>query len=191
MLARSDGRVDGGPPAPAASYIRGAAVPAIDARRVVRTVVTIVAVLIGLLAAVTAVQVHQAEVRRHALADHGVPADLVVTGCTGLASGTGITASSYTCRGTVALRGRVYDDVLTGIAQPLAPGARVAVLVDPSAPTRVSTPQVARVRSGAGRLWLGLAALALVLVLVVVLVLVLVRAPGAARLRSAHAWDRR
>jgi hypothetical protein len=48
------------------------------------------------------------------LQSHGVAVNVTVTGCLGMASGTGITESGYQCRGTFTFDGHQHNDVISG-----------------------------------------------------------------------------
>lgn len=112
-------------------YIRGAGPRPVSGRRLVAVLcaVALVAVAIvgGLLAASTAGEAAQGRLLR----THGVDVDAVVTGCVGLASGTGITASAFRCRATFRLGARHYTALLRGSAtlRPTGQLVRCRVLV--------------------------------------------------------------
>lgn len=61
----------------------------------------------------------------HRLASEGVPVTITVTGCTGLASGTGITTVGYRCRGSFTLDGQRYDEEIHGNDQLLVTGKQL------------------------------------------------------------------
>jgi hypothetical protein len=48
------------------------------------------------------------------LRQDGVPVDVVVTSCLGVAAGSGSTASTYTCSGEFALGGRHHNAIIGG-----------------------------------------------------------------------------
>jgi hypothetical protein len=122
---------------PPAIYIRGATGKPVDRTRV-RAVVTssLLAVVAAVLVVTTLGMLAQAsELGR--LRAQGIPVSVSVTGCAGIASGTGITTVGYTCRGTFTVRGRRFDDVIRGNTALLDTGQRVQGVAFPTAPTRL------------------------------------------------------
>jgi hypothetical protein len=120
-------------------YIRGGGGVDVDGRLVVRILLGLfVATLSILVAVLTAEAVHDnaQHVRLHR---HGIPVNVTVTGCVGLASGTGITVAGYTCRGSFTVNGRTYDDVIGGSADLHQPGDRLRGVTDPSNPRILAT----------------------------------------------------
>jgi hypothetical protein len=147
----------------AVGYIRGGGVQ-LDARRVVRVVVAVC--LIGLAALVVVLSlaaVHENS-RHSTLQRRGVQVDVTVTGCLGLASGTGVTVYAYTCRGTFVLDGRSYNDVIGGLSDAHTAGQTLRGVADPRSPNTLSSAAaVARTQSP----WKAFVAPAIVLLLLV------------------------
>jgi hypothetical protein len=96
------------------SYIRGAGGVEGDTRQVIRVVVAVCIAVLVAWAAVLAVSTARQSSRESNLQRNGVTVGLTVTGCTGLASGSGDTVFQYTCRGTYTLDGHQFNDVLEG-----------------------------------------------------------------------------
>jgi len=122
----------------AVGYIRGGGVR-LDARRVVRVVVALgMVALAALVLGLSVAAVHENS-RNSTLRRHGVPVDVTVDGCLGLASGTGITVYAYTCRGTFVLYGRSFHDVIGGLSDAHTAGEKIRGVVDPRSPNTLSS----------------------------------------------------
>jgi hypothetical protein len=121
------------------AYVRGGTGSSADSRRVARVVVGFVVAVLALLLVVLMVGAAGKDRQDARLKQHGVPVAATVTRCLGLASGTGITVSGYTCWATFAVSGRHYTDVIGGTSQHYARGAIVAAVTDPSRPSVLST----------------------------------------------------
>jgi hypothetical protein len=73
-----------------------------------------------------------------ALKKSGVQVVETVTGCQGLLGGSGSNGAGYSCKGTVTLNGRTYNDsVPDNLLYP--PGAKVKVVVDSQNPGLVAS----------------------------------------------------
>jgi hypothetical protein len=132
------GSNDGGLEAPG-GYIRGGAGVPTDTRLVLRIVVAFCLVaLAALTLALTVRAVHQ-DSRSHRLEHRGVAVAVTVTRCLGIASGTGITVTSFVCHGSFVLNGKRYDDVIGGTTTLHSPGDRLQGVVDPKSPSVLST----------------------------------------------------
>ena len=116
-------------------YFRGAGGVRVDGRRVASILVGLAALTLAVLVVILGVVGYQQNSRSDRLRQHGVPVAVTVTGCLGIASGTGITESAYRCRGSFMLDGRSYNEVIGGSSTLLSIGQRVqakAVRDDPS-----------------------------------------------------------
>jgi hypothetical protein len=119
-------------------YIRGGG-GIIDTRRAVRVLVGSCLVVLATLVVVLLIEAVNKNSRLDRLHSRGVPVNVTVTGCLGLASGTGITVTSYDCSGTFVLGGRSYTDVIVGtnVAHPI--GETLKGVTDPKNPATLST----------------------------------------------------
>jgi hypothetical protein len=120
-------------------YLRGASGGPVTGRRVAS--VAIAGCLIALAVVGGALAV---EARRHnaALRDvkgHAVPVQVTVTKCTGVLSGTGITAAGYTCRGHYKLDQAGHDAVIRGTTALYPSGTTVSAVTSSHHPTIVYT----------------------------------------------------
>jgi len=88
-------------------YVRGAGV-VMDSRRTLRALVVVSVLVLATLTIVLTREAINANARISRLRQHGVPVDVTVTSCLGLASGSGITEAGYRCRGTFTLKGHHY-----------------------------------------------------------------------------------
>jgi hypothetical protein len=151
-------------PDDAVGYIRGGGVQ-LDARRVVRVAVTLCLIGLAVLVVVLSLAAVHENARSSTLLRRGVPVEVTVTGCIGLASGTGITVYAYTCRGTFVLDGRSYNDVIGGLSDAHTAGDKVRGVTDPRSPNTLSSAAaVARTQTP----WRAFIAPAIVLLLLVV-----------------------
>jgi hypothetical protein len=147
-------------------YIRGGGGVELGGRRVTRTIVWFCAVILGVLVVVLAVAALRENNRANRLRAHGVPVDFTVSSCLGLASGTGITESGYTCRGTFTLGGHTYQDVLRGSLDLYPAGTVVSAVADPHDPSVVATAASVAHRSAS---WKAFTAAGVTLVCLIVL----------------------
>jgi hypothetical protein len=129
-----------GPSDPSAEPImrlRGAGVE-VDVRRVGR--VLVVAGLVALAAVVALL--FSAGVDKNAqitsLREHGVPVNITVTGCLGMAAGSGSNLAGYSCKGTFTVGGHRYTDDIPGDSLH-RPGATIPGVTVPSDPGILST----------------------------------------------------
>jgi len=107
------------------SYIRGAGGVEVEGRRVALFLVALLILILAALVIPLTVLAAEQNSRISRLQSHGVAVNVTVTGCLGMASGTGITESGYQCRGTFTLDGHPHNDVISGsnvllpVGQPL------------------------------------------------------------------------
>lgn len=116
-------------------YIRGGKVGQVDRKRVSTTLTALFAIALLGLVIVLAAQAVTTNLRMRELRAHGTPVETTVTGCVGMASGTGITESGFSCRGTFRLDGLSHSATIRGTDQLYPPGATVAAVVDRLHPT--------------------------------------------------------
>jgi hypothetical protein len=108
------------------SYIRGAGGIRIEGRRVAGYILGFGVLILAVLTVVfTGIAVHHNS-RATSLRQQGVPVQVTVTGCVGLASGTGITGTGFTCRGSYLLAGRHYNEQIGGTAKLFPVGQKIA-----------------------------------------------------------------
>lgn len=122
----------------AVPYIRGGGGIAVDGRRLGRVAGVLgsaaVIVLVALLARAGVYQ----ELRAGRLRADGVGVRVTVTGCVGLASGTGITTTGYTCRGAFLLGGHRYEEVVHGSTARHDVGDAVTAVAVPGDPATLT-----------------------------------------------------
>jgi uncharacterized protein len=135
--AREAGPVEGSDERVA--YIRGGAGLAVDPRKAIRVLVGLLLVVLAVLVVVLGIQATHQNSRMSRLQQHGVPVDAVVTGCVGLASGTGATEAGFICRGTFSVDGRRYNEVIEGTQNLYPTGAVVHAITVPGDPALLST----------------------------------------------------
>jgi hypothetical protein len=119
-------------------YVRGAGV-VMDSRRTLRALVVVSVLVLATLTIVLTLEAINANARISRLRQHGVPVDVTVTSCLGLASGTGITEAGYRCRGTFTLDGPRHNELITGTSALRSTGETLHAVTDPSDPTILST----------------------------------------------------
>jgi hypothetical protein len=124
-----------GPEGPAPStYIRGAGAVPVDRHRVIAVTSGFVIAALASLLLLATVQTLRQERELTRLQSEGIPVSVTVTGCIGLASGSGITVSGYTCSGAFVLHGQRYDDELRGSTRLLRVGDTVRAVALPADP---------------------------------------------------------
>jgi hypothetical protein len=157
-----------GPTPGAGGYIRGGGGVEIRTRRVVDVVAAgCVALLVALVAALSISASHQ-NAQLTTLRHHGVPVEVTVSGCLGISSGIGMGIEYWQCRGSYALAGQNYNEVLRGSRTLLEAGQQVAAVAVPGQPALVTTAAaVGKSRSAwtpyVAPALLGLAAIAVIL----------------------------
>jgi hypothetical protein len=116
--------------------LRGAGVQ-IDGRQAARVLVAITLVTLAVLVVVFAIIGSDKNHQIDQLHDQGVAVQVTVTSCQGLLGGSGSNGAGYTCRGTYALQGHRYNELLPGTALH-APGATIRAVAVPGDPALVS-----------------------------------------------------
>ncbi|MCW2522818.1 MAG: hypothetical protein JWO63_1153 [Frankiales bacterium] len=116
-------------------YLRGAQAARVDRKRVSATLVALLAITLLTLVIVLTFQAVTTNLRLRELRAHGTPVQATVTGCVGMASGTGITAAGFSCRGSFQLDGRSHNATIRGTDQLYPPGQSVAAVADRVDPT--------------------------------------------------------
>lgn len=121
------------------SYIRGAGGVRVDGRRVGGYILGFGVLILAVLTVVfTGIAVHHNS-RATSLKQKGVPVQVTVTGCVGLASGTGITGTGFTCRGSYTLAGRHYNEQIGGTASLFTVGQQISGVTVRDEPTVLYT----------------------------------------------------
>jgi hypothetical protein len=163
--------VRGGDMAPeeeAESYIRGAGGVRIDGRRVAGHILGFGVLILAVLTAVfIGIAVHHNS-RATSLKEKGVPVAVTVTGCVGLASGTGITGTGFTCRGSYSLAGRHYNEQIGGTAKLFAVDQKISGVTVRDEPTVLYTASSAQTMHSTWTVYVTPAVLLVVLVAAVV-----------------------
>jgi hypothetical protein len=124
---------------PARDYIRGGGGVEVSRHRVAAMTVAGAVSLLLILAVILTVGAAEQRSRIDLVRRSGVPVDITVSSCLGMASGTGITASGFRCRGTFTRGGRTYDQVIGGLIDNRAHGDVLQGVSVPSDPTIVYT----------------------------------------------------
>jgi hypothetical protein len=156
------------PPADEVDYQRGSGGVRIDTRRLVLVILGLVILVMATLVVVTAIDAAQHNSRVSRLQQRGVPVDVTVTSCLGLASGTGITVDGFQCRGTFALEGHTYNEVIGGSSVNIPPGTTVHAVVVPREPSSLSTKATAASKDAAWKSYLTAGVLLLITILLTV-----------------------
>jgi hypothetical protein len=121
----------------AAGYIRGGG-GVMDPRRLFRVVVGSASVALAVVVVVLTIAAVHKNARIGGLQRRGVPVDVTVTSCFGILSGTGITVTTFQCKGSFDLAGRSYNAVIAGSTVNHQAGDVVKAVADPKHPTSVS-----------------------------------------------------
>jgi hypothetical protein len=129
------------PSEPHAAYIRGAAVVPLDGRRLRRRLIAVGLTALAVVTLILTMDATRSALTIHRLNTRGQAVTVTVTGCLGLASGTGITPVGYTCRGTFALQGRTHQAVIRGTSSQYQIGQTLTGITDPRSPETLFTPQ--------------------------------------------------
>lgn len=122
----------------------------VDVRRVGRAVAFLC--LLGLAVAVAILFVaglqKNAQITR--LRQQGVPVEVTMTGCIGLAGGSGSNLAGYECRGSFSLDGRSYNEVIPGnmFRRPGTTVAAVTVTGDAALVTTAATLEAEHASAG-------------------------------------------
>ena len=153
-----------GEPASDTAYVRGAGVTT-DARHALRLALAFSCAGLAVLLVFLVVGAVREGNREDRLRDHGVAVSLTVTGCLGLASGTGATEYAYDCRGSFVLNGHPYDELLHGSNTQLPVGTVVAAVADPRDPSNVTTAATVRASHARRGRWIASSITLLALVL--------------------------
>jgi hypothetical protein len=157
------------------TYIRaGGGVP-VSGRRLGGVLVwLVVAVLFGV-AAYMALLAAGRDSRMALLRHHGVPVDVVVSGCRGISSGVGMGIEYWQCSGSFTLAGRGYEEVIGGSRALLERGQHVGGVVVPGRPGSLATAASVRRAGGSGAEYAAAAGLAVAGLLVAAARVVVVR----------------
>jgi hypothetical protein len=63
---------------------------------------------------------------------HGIPISVTISNCVGNMGGSGSNVAGYVCRGTYALDGVKYNEIISSMTTFASPGSRVHAIADPS-----------------------------------------------------------
>jgi hypothetical protein len=146
------------------SYIRGAGGVRIEGRRVAAFILAFGVLIFAVLTAVfTGIAIHHNS-RATSLKQRGVPVQVTVTGCVGLASGTGITGTGFTCRGSYTLSGHQYNEQIGGTANLFAVGQKIEGVAVRDEPAVLYTATSARTMHSTWTVYITPAVLLMVLI---------------------------
>jgi hypothetical protein len=126
------------------AYIRGAAVSHLEWRRLRRALISIALTVLAVVAVILTIDAARSGLLIRRLDARGQTVQVTVTGCLGLASGTGITPVGYTCRGTFTLLGHRYNNVIHGTSSLHPVGQTLSGITDPQSPGPVFTVESVR-----------------------------------------------
>jgi hypothetical protein len=118
-------------------YFRGGG-SRIEPRHLRRATVTLVFLSLAVLFLALAVDGWREYRRESRLHAHAVPVLVSVTGCRGLASGTGITVPEYRCTGSFVVDGRPHQAVIRGLHTVHRADDSVPAYVDPGDPATLA-----------------------------------------------------
>ncbi len=146
-------------------YIRGGDGRPTANRHVLRLGLISCLVAVALVVLALTVQAVRQDSRSDRLARDGVAVRVTVTSCFGLATGTGITATDFSCQGSFVLEGHRHVDRIAGTSGLLPTGTVLRGVSDPTSPATLSVAGAVTASHGAGRAYV-LGAIALVLLLI-------------------------
>jgi len=134
----SDGSTadEGGPTDVPLSTLRGSGVD-VDSRHVVRAAIGLCLVALAVVVVVLFLAGVNKNAQINRLRQHGVPVAVTVTTCLGQLGGSGSNAAGYQCRGSFAIDGRRYNEIIPGTTL-LPLGTTVRGVIDPSDPALIS-----------------------------------------------------
>lgn len=124
------------------SYLRGGGAGS-NGPRMIRLFLGGCLVGLAALVVVLLVQAANESSRADRLHRHGVTVAATVTGCLGIASGTGITEASFQCKASFVDRGHRYTEVIRGSSALLQTGSTVAAVMVPGDPGSLSSVEAA------------------------------------------------
>ena len=149
------------------SYIRGSGAVPVDPARLGRILLVLIGAAVAALTVVFAVEAFQRNARVDALRDRGVAIEASVSGCVGLASGTGITEVGYQCRANFTYGGRAFNEPIHGTAQLFPVGQKVAAIAERGNPAIAYTAASVGMMRSTWTVWITPLALLLLLVMTV------------------------
>jgi hypothetical protein len=121
------------------AYIRGGSVVTLEGHRLRWTLIALGLAVLATTTLILTIDAAQSGLSIHHLQTRGRAVQVTVTGCLGLASGTGITPVGYTCKGTFTVQGHSYTDVIGGTSSLHPIGQTLTGITDPQAPHRLFT----------------------------------------------------
>jgi hypothetical protein len=101
---------------------------------------------------------------------HGIPVTVTITGCEGNLGGSGSNVASYTCRGTYAINGAKFDELIASMTTFTAKGTKIRALADPSQHSSVALASAIKSTHSSPTAFIVLALLTLLLLVLVALV---------------------
>jgi hypothetical protein len=120
------------------SYLRGGGAGS-NGPRMIRLFLVGCLFALAALVIVLFVQAADESSRADRLHRHGVTVAATVTGCLGVASGTGITEASFQCKARFVDGGHEYTELIRGSSALLQTGSTVAAVVVPGDPGSLSS----------------------------------------------------
>jgi hypothetical protein len=107
----------------------------------------------------------------------GVPVSVTIANCVGNMGGSGSNVAGYVCRGTYAIEGVKYNEIISSMTTFASPGARVSAIADPSQHGYVALASAIRHASSSSAAFVVLIILTVVLILLAALLFRLTRRP--------------
>ncbi len=102
---------------------------------------------------------------------HGLPVSVTVSNCVGNMGGSGSNVAGYVCRGTYAVEGVKYDEIISSMTAFASPGTHVRAIADPSQHGYVALASAVRNATSSPSAFVVLVILAVVLFILVALLL--------------------
>jgi hypothetical protein len=108
---------------------------------------------------------------------HGVPVSVTITNCVGNMGGSGSNVAGYVCRGTYAIDGVKYNEIISSMTTFASPRSRVRAIADPSQHGYVALAAAIKSASSSSAAFVVLIILTVVLILLAALVIRIRRRP--------------
>jgi hypothetical protein len=124
-------------------------------------------VVLAALLVVLVLQASSENERKSRLRSVGVPVEVTITACYGIASGTGITHQGFSCSGTFSLGAHGYNENFAGTNTDHIPGQVVSAVVDPRHPANIRLEHEGDAARPSWTAYLGAGGVAILLVVVV------------------------
>jgi hypothetical protein len=162
--------------------LRGSSVGKVDTRRVGRVLLVLCLVTLAVLVVVFSVAGAHRNSQISSLRNHGVTAEMTVTGCAVLIGGSGSTPAGDACRGAFTLDGHRYTEPIPGSAE-YTTGQSLRIKVVPGDPALLSPVEVLQTEHSSWTVFVLSAILFLVLLLILAGLVVERRGAGTRRSR--------